>query len=255
MPGVRLPPRHTNHMNAHSYRKLLQLVTVLVIALSPVISSSQDGQWQKHMREGHEAFKQRDFALAESHYLSALKGVESQPGPSEELAEILNSMGALYLRTHRLPEAERVYKREISVRLKLKGPEDFGYAFAQRELATIYTISDRNGEALLLLREALATVEKVKGPEHIAVALLLSDVAKVYHVEGRSGEAEPLLARSLTLFEKSLGPDHHQVAAVLEQQAGVLRALKRNAEADGAGARARLIREKGGEDRSFVIAP
>jgi tetratricopeptide (TPR) repeat protein len=132
----------------------------------------------------------------------------------EELATVDYLQGQTYERQLNYTEAERYYKKAITIE-----SENPLYLNAH---ATILQLMGRYSEAEPLLQRALAINEKTLGSNHPDVASNLNNLANLLCDQGKYNEAEPIFRRAIAIDEKVLGPNHPDVARDLNNLALML---------------------------------
>lgn len=144
---------------------------------------------------------------------------EARGAESIEVAEVLETLGAVHQLQLRFDEAERALRRAIAVREKVGLADDLAIAQLLGKIAELYDWShakDKAPEAEKLLKRALAIWEKRLGPDHPETASLLLKLAKVNSSLGRPEAKLRLAGRALALQEKALGPASADVAQTLD---------------------------------------
>jgi tetratricopeptide (TPR) repeat protein len=144
----------------------------------------------------------------------------------------------------RYTEAEPLYRRALTIREKLLGPDHPDSAASLNRLAALCRHQGRYTEAELLYRRALAIREKSFGPVHLDTAATLNNLALLYDNQGRYAEAERLYQRVLAIHEKALGSEHPSAATGLNNLASLYHNQGRFADAEPLYRRAVAIKEK-----------
>jgi esterase/lipase superfamily enzyme len=128
---------------------------------------------------------QRSLALAER--------MHGREHPA--VATALTTLGGLYVRMHRYPEAEKAYKRALEIRERSLGADHRDIVPAIDNLAGVYVAQGRYADAETLYKRTLAIQEKnlARDPNSLSdFSAALNNLANVYQAQGRTAEAEPL---------------------------------------------------------------
>ena len=143
----------------------------------------------------------RSLALAEQRH--------GREHPS--VATALTTLGGLYARLHRFPEAEQAYKRALDIREKSLGPDHPDTVASLNDLAGLYQTQGKHDLAEQYYKRALAAQEKsLSSDPNIApdVAGTLTNLATVYQSQGRAAEAAQLTQQAHALREKKSAPSN-----------------------------------------------
>jgi tetratricopeptide (TPR) repeat protein len=143
----------------------------------------------------------RSLALAEQRH--------GREHPS--VATALTTLGGLYARLHRFPEAEQAYKRALDIREKSLGPDHPDTVASLNDLAGLYQTQGKHDLAEQYYKRALAAQQKsLSSDPNIApdVAGTLTNLATVYQSQGRAAEAAQLTQQAHTLREKKSAPSN-----------------------------------------------
>lgn len=167
----------------------------------------------------------------------------TSPQSTKEVEELNKKASQLTLQGH-YAEAEQLFKRELAILEKIKGPDSADYATALNNLAELYTRQGRYGEAEQAARRSLAIREKVLGANHLGTATTLNNLANILQLQGRYTQAEQLYQRAVAIVEKARGPAHPDVASMLNNFAELYYTMGRLAEAEQLYRRALAIRQK-----------
>jgi tetratricopeptide (TPR) repeat protein len=191
-------------------------------------------------------------SLAFPTLLFSLLAVSTIPATSAERAgaqsykeaEKLNLQAMQLAQQGHTKEAETLFKRELAILEKVKGPDSADYSTVLNNLAELYTRQGRYAEAEALARRSLAIREKVLGANSPETAVTVNNLANIFQVKGQSAEAEPLYKRAVAITEKARGAAHPDVAAMLNNLGELYNAMGRLAEAEPIFKRALAIRQK-----------
>jgi CHAT domain-containing protein len=223
------------------------------------------------MQTATAAYQGGDYSAAEIALKQGIEEAEKFGSTDERLATSLHNLAILYHAQGRLAEAtpryqralgiwetlakkhldqnhaaetEELYRRLLTVKEKIYGPEHLEVATSLDSLALMYMIQGRYAEAEPLYQRALATRKKVLGSDHLEVAMSLNNLAVVYLARGQYADAEARYKSALMIKEKALGREHPDMAVGLDNLAGVYLAQGRYAEAKPLYQRALEIKEK-----------
>ena len=154
------------------------------------------------------------FDMVEA-YNASLEQYEQSNPSEEELAYRLNKV-AFFLRLNaNYDGAEPLYRRALTIREKVLGPEHPDTATNLHNLAVLLKSKGDYDGAEPLYRRALTIYEKVLGPEHPNTAGSLYCLGELLYSKGDYDGTEPLYRRALTIREKVLGPEHPDTAISL----------------------------------------
>ncbi len=164
----------------------------------------------KHIKAGREAYKKGHYGKSEQHFLVTVKKSKRFGDEHPRLLEAVDGLATSYDKQGKYAEAEPVYRRALTIRKELLGPNHRDVATSLNNLATVFREQGKFSEAEPLSRRALVIREKVLGPNHPDLATNLNDLALLYQYQGKHSEAEPLYNRAWAI----LG-DHPHVVLIL----------------------------------------
>jgi tetratricopeptide (TPR) repeat protein/phage gp36-like protein len=133
----------------------------------------------------------------------------------EELADLLNKLGAALGAKGRFDEAEATLRRSLALHEDLFGPEDLRIAKILHNLSGIAYYRERNGEAEKLIARALEIRQAKLAEDDLELAGSREALALLRRRQGRMDEAAELLERLAATTERVYGPDHPQLARTL----------------------------------------
>jgi serine/threonine protein kinase/uncharacterized protein HemY len=136
-------------------------------------------------------------------------------GPSRELAQSLNDLGAARGERAELGPSRAALEEALAMRRRILGEEHPDVAISHSELGR--TLSDQGhlAEAEAHFRSALAIRRKVLGPADHETATSLSDLGHLLRRKGDRASAEAVFRETLEVTRRSSGPKHPDVAAAL----------------------------------------
>jgi tetratricopeptide (TPR) repeat protein len=170
--------------------------------------------------------------------------IREKSADAVEAAEALDGLAGVYTNQGRYGEAEQAAKRAISLRERALDPNHPLVAASLSSLGFLYGTQGRYSEAEAVFRRALAINEKALGREHAIVGSNLGNLGSVLDEQARYAEAEQAYQRALAIEEKALGPTHPQLAVTLNNLAAFHERLGRHDEAEALFKRALAIKEQ-----------
>jgi tetratricopeptide (TPR) repeat protein len=165
-------------------------------------------------------------------------------GPDHpDVAADVAALAALLDGQGKYDEAEKLYRRALTVFERVYGTEHYEIAVTLNNLAAIYHARGESEEAEELYQRALSIKEKALGTDHPDIAMTLNNLAVFYKSQQKYDQAAPLLRRALSIFENALGPGNLRVAICLDNLAHLLWKMGCGDEAFELKARADAIRK------------
>jgi tetratricopeptide (TPR) repeat protein len=151
----------------------------------------------------------------------------------EPTARLMNQLGLCLAKRCQFPEAERLYRRALSIDEQSLGPDHPSVATDLNYLAALLQATNRLGQAEPLYRRALDIDELSYGPGHPNVAIRLNNLAVLLRDTHRPDEAEPLSHRAIDIFlqfTRSTGHEHPHLGAAIGNYSSLLEAMGRTPE-------------------------
>lgn len=190
-------------------------------------------------REAEELFKRaiNSHAVIVKSFASIPTGDEFRytlvPGETSErlLALILNNQGLVAYRLGQLKQAEKCWRRSISLYRQRPGEATGAVAAPIANLGELLRVLKRFPEAAEQLTEALSLFEVTLGPESYRAALVLNLLGNTLSETGDLGQARRLYDRSLAMTRKVAGEEHSQIGIILSNLAELEVRLGANARA------------------------
>ncbi len=140
---------------------------------------------------------------------------------SPEVAESLSALGAIYVNTRRVDQAQSVLTRAIAVhRMIGKNTPEFGAALYNMGITRQF--QSRLPEAKATFENSLTVWRAALGPDHADVALVGYEVARLTASLGDINEAKRLIDDVLRIQQAKLGPDHQSTLTSLNQLGNIL---------------------------------
>jgi serine/threonine protein kinase len=162
------------------------------------------------------------------------KDLKNQP---EVEAELLSTIGSIYVKLGELEKAEVAAREALRLRQSIFGQTHELVAASQYELAVALSRRGRandTAEAEAAIRQSLAIRRKLFGNEHAEVANLQVLLAGTLRRQGKLAEAEMASREALVVRKKMFGHEHQTVAASLGNLGMVLRDQGKLSEAEAA---------------------
>ena len=128
----------------------------------------------------------------------------------------MSGLAILYDEQGRLDEAERLYRRTLSLRRRVLGDEHPETLKAAAQAASLFMKRGRNDEAETLYAEAVAGARKALPKGHYNTAGYLRGHGRALLNLERYDEAETALLEAHELSEKALGPADDRTVQTIE---------------------------------------
>jgi len=156
--------------------------------------------------------------------------LEQSAGPgSAAVASALNNEAELYNKLHRFPEAEALYKRSLSIRQAVLGPD---HPDTQKSLTRLAEVFHAEGKDVLPQQQAQQRPQPAPQPRPVQQppqpqpqhrgpsvsqqefdhAIEMNRQSVQLGADGRYAEAIPLGVQALAIFEKAFGAENPNVA-------------------------------------------
>ncbi|MGQ0810094.1 MAG: tetratricopeptide repeat protein [Nitrospiraceae bacterium] len=150
--------------------------------------------WEQEQAKASEAFRQGRYADAETRWAAALKKAEEFEVRDPRLDTTLDSFAFLYSSQLKYADAEPLYQRLLTIRLKVLGSTHPDVAKTLYNLAKLAHAQGQHDKAEPLYQRALAIHEKALGPTHADVAVILESYVALLRETNRLDEAAQFLA-------------------------------------------------------------
>lgn len=152
-------------------------------------------------------------------YQTRLASLEKAQGPNYyELAPMLTSIGDILVSLHRLPEAERSYRRALEIIERHDGPDNTALVDPLYVLAGIMREQRNFMEAAQFYKRICAIRRKTGGD----LATPLCDLALCYQNQGEKLEAEKYYRQALAYQEIVYGKNNPDISEYLLNLSGCL---------------------------------
>jgi serine/threonine protein kinase len=130
-------------------------------------------------------------------------------------AEIVNTIGEVYLALGQYEKAEQMHRRALATLISLRGREHLDVARSLHNLGATLRAELQQAGAEVAYRDALQIRKKLLGNEHLDIAESLSGLGMTRQSRGYPSEAETLLREGLAMKRKLLPLEHPSIAASL----------------------------------------
>ena len=123
-------------------------------------------------------------------------------------AQLLGTMGSVYVNLGLLPKAEPLLARALEIRRRVNGPRHPDTLSRMDALAYLYEQQGRYVDAEKLEAEVVALRRSVLGENHVDTLSAMNRLAITYERQGRYDESEKLYQEVLEARRRVLGKDH-----------------------------------------------
>jgi eukaryotic-like serine/threonine-protein kinase len=138
-------------------------------------------------------------------------------------AEMMTTLGEVYLTLGRYPEASEQLEAALILRRRLHPRPHGSVARTAQLFSSALHFRGRLAEAESLLREVLGLRRQLHGERHWRVGIVLTDLGDLLHTRGELSEAEAKLRLALQILIPAQGEDHPDVARAQRDLGNVLR--------------------------------
>jgi tetratricopeptide (TPR) repeat protein len=175
---------------------------LLVCLLAPAGEGfSQTGDWQKLVVQAAALDRAGQYAEAAAEYRGALHLVEQFEPRDRCLPGILNALASASINNGDFREAERLYRRALSLVEAAAGKRNGDYALLLSNLANLYSEQGRQAQAETMLREAFDIDSSTFGANDARTASVGNSLAQVLLARGNYGEAETVLMANTPVLD------------------------------------------------------
>ena len=181
-------------MNTSLKRHSVSLLLFCIFAAVGAVSG-QTTDYAALRDAGRAEYSAGHFEKAETLLRSALE-VAQRNKDDYAVATVQDGLGAVYQNEERLIEAERAYKKSLSIFRRIPD-KDYEVAVVLRNLGSVYSDDRRDSEALKVLHEASKLLKKNTPDEQELSAQILNCLGLVYFRQGKLGRAETLLGQAI----------------------------------------------------------
>jgi tetratricopeptide (TPR) repeat protein len=209
---------------------MLPKLAMCAIALTISSAAAADDDWRGVMDEGGRLEQAGNYTAAAEKYREAERLAESGDRAPVRLPLTLNALGLVYDIMGRYADAERQFRRTLTILDRTIGKENAPYGIVLANLAAALSALGRYPEAERLDREALALHERVLGVNDVQVALSRNALAEVLVREKRYDEAARLQAEAAEILETRSETERLRLGLILINLAATKRMLGRKGE-------------------------
>ena len=124
-------------------------------------------------------------------------------------AQLMYTMGWVYLQLGLLDKAEPLILRSLELRRRLLGDEHKDTLASKYVLGILREYQGRSSEAETIYREVLEARRRVLGEDHPDTIWSLQNVGAILMIEGRYVEAEKPIREAIEKARRVLGEDHY----------------------------------------------
>jgi tetratricopeptide (TPR) repeat protein len=203
------------------------ILAALLLAASAQADESVDALNKRMMQLYTDGYYEQAIPLA----AQIVAELEKSGGTgSAAVASALNNEAELYSKLHRYPEAEALYKRSLSIRQAVLGPDDPN---TQKSLSRLAEVMHAEGKDVLPPPQARPQPQPIQRPvmppppqprpapqqrepavsqQEFNHGIELNQQSVQLGNQGHYAEAIPLGVQALAIFEKAFGPNDANVA-------------------------------------------
>jgi tetratricopeptide (TPR) repeat protein len=181
----------------------------------------EDNRWQVLMEAAETAWRQNRAEDVKSCLSEALRQAEAGEPDDLRLPYTLAQLARWHQDRGQLQEAEKIWKRVLSIIEKVLAPDDPHWLAFLQALGTHYHFRGDYAEAEKVLMRALAIARgmPLAHVPAITVAEILDCLGQLFVTQGRYPEAENAYQRAVAYAQHKLGPGHEAVGLVLDHLA------------------------------------
>lgn len=219
--------------------KILLTLCLLACLAAPLRAQGGDDAAARAEIEGLnktvvKLFGERKFEEALEPAKRAVSLCEKRLGDRDELAAVsLNNLAKVYAATGRGGDAEKLYRRALSIYERLFAPDDLKVAPVLDSLGLLaLTVGKDPARAAAHFKRALEIRVKALGGEHEEVLLTVGNLASAYSAMRDAAKVEPLLKYLVEARERTLPADDPKLLVALQFYSCFLRQTGRGPEAE-----------------------
>jgi serine/threonine-protein kinase len=146
---------------------------------------------------------------------SAEKAVRELQDQPVQQAQLMDTIGGLYLNLGRYDRAQTLLADALRLRRQTLGAQHADVAESLQHLGDLLYEKGDFVQSETLLREALALRRWLLGDEHLKTADSMASLGRALIALGKFTEAEPVVKGALALRRQQLPPKHKDIAASL----------------------------------------
>lgn len=215
---------------------------------------AQDSLLQTFMDKGEEAQARGHYFEAKKQYEAAVFAAEKLNANDTNLEKALAALAKLDMRQGAYDDAERLWKRLLSMKEKSTGKENAQTAAILMQISMVNRHQRRYAEAETIAEKALGIVKGNKTEPCKEMVPYLINLSTIYLDRSRFEAAENMAKAAITHCDKGEGAASLQLADALSALANVYAAQGKLAEAEKFSQRAIAIREAVGGKESGSTA-
>jgi tetratricopeptide (TPR) repeat protein len=187
--------------------------------------------WEQHFHRGDALERAGNYAEAAPQFETALTEAE-RLGPADwRLPLTLHNLGAVNRELGHYPEAERYYRRAISLWESHQPERARELAGSLHNLAVLHMMLGRLSQAEPLYRRAYELRRGALGPSDPLTASSMHGLAELLQQRRKYAEADALYLQAATVIEAAHGANSLEVADISHNRALLYRDMHRDAEA------------------------
>lgn len=204
---------------------------------------AQDSLLQSFMDKGEEAQAKGHYFEAKKQYEAAVFAAEKLNENDPNLEKALAALAKLDMRQGAYDDAERLWKRLLSMKEKSGGKENAQTAAILMQISMVNRHQRRYAEAETIAEKALTIVKGAKTEPCKELVPYLINLSTIYLDRSRFDAAENMAKAAITHCDKAEGAASLQLADALSALANVYAAQGKMAEAEKFSQRTIAIRE------------
>ncbi|KIG12273.1 High-affnity carbon uptake protein Hat/HatR [Enhygromyxa salina] len=171
-------------------------------------------------------FAANHFDAAREQIQIALElGAELDGAEHPSLANPINVLGGIHLRTGEYEQAGALFGRALKITERAYGPTHPQAAFPLSNLALVHERLAQFDEAAQMFRRVIAILSAANGEGHPNVGLSKMNLGGILLLAKRPDEAGAELVSAIEILEQSVGADHQLVARALTMRGDQQRAI------------------------------
>ena len=229
------------------YKNRLNTIVGLLFAagltLLPPAAFAQDSLLQSFMDKGEEAQNKGHFFEAKKQYEAALFAAEKLNENDPNLEKAITALAKLDLRQGAYDDAEKLWKRLLSMKEKSAGKENSSTAQILMQLSIVNRHQRRYAEAETIAEKALAIVKGNRTEPCKEMVPYLINLSTIYLDRNRFDAAENMAKAAITHCDKAEGTASLPLADALSALANIYAAQGKTTEAEKFSQRSIAIRE------------
>ena len=195
-------------------KRLWAFPLLLVLATTFQTALAED-EWEDNNKSGVEALKDGKYKVAEKFFMAAKKDAAKQNTQYGHYATTLLNLGAVYDKTDRIAESEKVYKDALAIYEKSYGAASIEDSRSLQGLGDLYRHHAKYAEAAPIYQRCLK-IRDVLIPTAPDTADTLNGLAEVYRKQNKNSDALPLLKRALDIRREAFGATNTKVGKSLD---------------------------------------